>query len=299
MSIVNVGDLSVISPNDVVTNESFVHLDEEAKEQIKKELSLTDNQLNAWLVMDDANQPLSTINFSEANKDILHIFGQSDHLSSLAQEFVSARAPVALASEASNPDNWQSGEYTGSGAMWISAFVQPNSERLPIENLEPPIDINTVSIDALVMSVLTQRAEIIEVQLRDQIASIQQKNAELEVANVWLTRAKEQKANADSGGSEGKSTFGQEFIDYWNSLGAEYQTSDRETGSPGLQHKSADWDVNIEGLKAKVEALTSQSQLETTKLQQTINKYNQSFEMLSNFINKYYQSINTVIQNLR
>ena len=138
------------------------------------------------------------------------------------------------------------------------------------------------------MSVLTARAEIIEEQLREQIESIQDKNKQLEVANTWLAEAKKQKTAA---GSKGTSKFTDEFKAYWDSLGATYQD--------GEDHNSADWDVNVEGLKAQIESLTSQSQLETTKLQQTINKYNQSFEMLSNFINKYYQSLSTVIQNLR
>ena len=104
-----------------------------------------------------------------------------------------------------------------------------------------------------------------------------------------LALAKDKKSDA---GTSDSTPMTPEMVDFWESLGA-------KTASGGNDYDAAEWDVNIEGLKGKIEALTSQSQLETTKLQQTINKYNQTFEMLSNFINKYFQSISTIIQNLR
>ncbi|WP_263082192.1 hypothetical protein [Endozoicomonas sp. Mp262] len=286
---------------------SPVQITPDLRTKLQKELGLNDDQLNAWLAMADPNDPensLSPVHFQTANKETLNALQKSGQLTHLARELVGARAPVAMVAEVSNPGNWQKDQYIGAGAATVNAFIQAgtaNAAELPL--LKPPIDPNNISLDALVMSVLTQRAEIIEVQLREQISSIQQKNQELEVANDWLTKAKSKKANAgDSTNGNDNSRFEQEFFDYWNSLGAQYQGKPSDGSAPPtppLQHNSADWDVNIEGLKAKIEALTSQSQLETTKLQQTINKYNQSFEMLSNFINKYYQSINTIIQNLR
>ncbi|MDP0561006.1 MAG: hypothetical protein QS721_01200 [Candidatus Endonucleobacter sp. (ex Gigantidas childressi)] len=281
-------------------NSSPIIVEPDLRANLRKELGLNDSQLDAWLAMKDSNNAdnfLSSAEFNSANKETLNALQKSGPLSALAKKLVATRAPVAMMSEVSNPSNWQKDEYIGPGAMAISAFVQPKAAAtLPLDGLDPQLDPANLSLDALVTAILSERAEIIEIQLREQIASIQQKNKELETANVWLTRAKEQKANA---GTSGNSLFSNEFRSYWESLGAEYQRTNRTGTLDGLSHNSADWDVDIEGLKAKIEALTSQSQLETTKLQQTINKYNQSFEMLSNFINKYYQSLNAVIQNLR
>ncbi|WP_330926234.1 hypothetical protein [Candidatus Sororendozoicomonas aggregata] len=295
----------VSSATDDTQQGAVISIQPDLRDRLKNELGLNDNQLDAWLAMGSSKESgyiASPADFDITNKETLNALEKSGQLSHLAQEVVATQAPVAMVSEVSNPSNWQQDQYIGPGAMSVSAFMQPAPQALPIGNLEPPLDPNTVSLDALVMSVLTERAEIIEVQLREQIGSIQLKNAELEVANGWLTRAKAAKTNA---GTSDTSSFSathtyknaqgvevtESFADYWASLGADSQS--------GTDHNSADWDVNISGLKAKIEALTSQSQLETTKLQQTINKYNQSFEMLSNFINKYYQSISTIIQNLR
>ena len=281
---------------------SSAQLNPELKDQLKKELGLNDEQLNAWLALanpDDLTGSASSDQFSAANRETLNTLDDTDELSPLAQSLLNTRAPVAMAAEVSNPANWQQDQYIGPGAVTVNSFFQSETVGLPVDDLDPPIDPSTISIDALVMSVLTQRAEIIEVQLREQIASIQEKNAELEEANQWLVKAKDGKAKTDDElGTRGSFTV--EMQNYWNSLGAEYYKQvEGATAEGALIYKEPHWDVAIEGLKAKIEALTSQSQLETTKLQQTINKYNQSFEMLSNFINKYYQSINTIIQNLR
>ncbi len=244
----------------------------------------SDAQIDAILSMadpDDQGNSLAPTHFYSVNKATLNALQFTGNLDPASQQLVYLQAPISMVQEVSNPANWQGDNYIGPGAASINSYL-----------LGEPIDFSKPSLDALVMSVLTGRAEIIEIQLRDQIESIQDKNNRLEEANDWLAKAKEQKADA---GTSGSSSFSQEFQDYWNSLGAEYQGKD----NGDFSHNSADWDVNVEGLKAKIEALTSQSQLETTKLQQTINKYNQSFEMLSNFINKYYQSLGTVIQNLR
>ena len=253
---------------------------EDARRASLHAAGFSDSQIEAILSMADPNDQgnsLTPTHFYSVNKATLNALQYSGQLDPASQELVYLQAPISMVQEVSNPANWQGDNYIGPGAASINTYL-----------LGEPVDFSKPSLDALVMSVLSARAEIIEVQLRDQIQSIQEKNTALEEANTWLARAKNKKADA---GTSGSSTFNAEFQAYWGSLDAERQE--------GTRHNSADWDVNVEGLKAKIEALTSQSQLETTKLQQTINKYNQSFEMLSNFINKYYQSLSTVIQNLR
>ncbi|WP_252178921.1 hypothetical protein [Endozoicomonas sp. 4G] len=256
-----------------------VHLTD-AKRDSLRAAGFSDAQIDALLSLadpDDQGNSLTPTHFYTVDKSTLNSLQYSGKLTDAAKQLVYVQTPVSLMNQVSDPKNWQGDNYIGPGAASVNAYL--NGE---------PVDFSKPSLDALVMSVLTARAEIIEVQLRDQIESIQDKNAQLEVANDWLAKAKAKKVEA---GTSGTSTFSQEFKEFWTSLGAKFQD--------GSDHNSADWEVNIEGLKTKIEALTSQSQLETTKLQQTINKYNQSFEMLSNFVNKYYQSLSTIIQNLR
>ncbi|OED44876.1 hypothetical protein ACH42_06470 [Endozoicomonas sp. (ex Bugula neritina AB1)] len=277
---------AVVTPAE--TSEGAPVSNEDARRASLHKAGFNDAQIEAILSManpDDEGNSLTPTHFYSVNKATLNALQYTGDLDPPSKELVYLQAPISMVQEVSDPANWQGDNYIGPGAASINSYL-----------LGEPVDFSKPSLDALVMSVLSSRAEIIEVQLRDQIKSIQDKNAALEEANDWLAKAKGKKADA---GSSGLSWFSPEYVSYWESLGAEYQSTDRDSNSSGTQHNSADWDVNVEGLKAKIEALTSQSQLESTKLQQTINKYNQSFEMLSNFINKYYQSLSTVIQNLR
>ena len=244
----------------------------EGRAALLKAFGLNDTQISNVLGMAEAGgMDALPMNFSLLNKEALNVLQYSDNLEGLEKSLVYLQAPIALVNEVSDPKNWKNGLYVGPGASKINAYI-----------LGEAVDFSKPSLDALVMSTLTNRAEIIETQLRDQIGNIQERNDDLATANDWLARAKQGKKN--------QSAFTQEFKDYWASLGATHQ---------GNATSKDDWEVNIQSLKGKIESMTSQSQLETTKLQQTINKYNQSFEMLSNFINKYYQSISAIIQNLR
>lgn len=241
----------------------------------------TDAQIEALLSLadpDDQGNSLAPTHFYSVNKQTLNSLQYTGQLDEASQQLVYLQAPIALVQEVSNPANWNGDNYIGPGASEINAYL-----------LGEPVDFTKPSLDALIMSVLTARADILQTQLEEQIESIQQKNDLLEEANGYLAKAKEKKASA---GTSGESSITQEMKDFWSQMGA-------DLAAGGDSYNSSEWDVNIEALKGKIESLTSQSQLETTKLQQTINKYNQTFEMLSNFINKYFQSISTIIQNMR
>lgn len=240
----------------------------------------SDAQIEALMSLadpDDQGNSLTPTHFYSVNKQTLNALQYSGQLDEASRELVYLQAPIALVQEVSDPTNWNGDNYIGPGASQINAYL-----------LGEQVDFAKPSLDAMIMAVLTARADILQNQLEEQIESINQKNQTLESANDMLARAKELKAEA---GTSDSVRMPQDMIDFWDSLGAKYDSSD--------SHDSSEWDVNIEGLKGKIEALTSQSQLETTKLQQTINKYNQTFEMLSNFMNKYFQSISTIIQNMR
>ena len=240
----------------------------------------SDAQIEALMSLadpDDQGNSLTPTHFYSVNKQTLNALQYSGQLDEASRQLVYLQAPIALVQEVSDPTNWNGDNYVGPGASQINAYL-----------LGEQVDFAKPSLDAMIMAVLTARADILQNQLEEQIESINQKNQTLESANNMLARAKELKAEA---GTSGTARMPQDMVDFWDSLGAKYDDSDT--------HNSSEWDVNIEGLKGKIEALTSQSQLETTKLQQTINKYNQTFEMLSNFMNKYFQSISTIIQNMR
>ena len=62
-------------------------------------------------------------------------------------------------------------------------------------------------------------------------------------------------------------------------------------------------EATLESLKQSIgsftDSLTGNSQLEMTKLQSVMGKYNQSFEQLSNFLSKYQSSLDSITGNVR
>ncbi len=246
----------------------------------------SDAQIEAIMALadpDDQGNSLTPTHFYSVNRATLNALQYRGKLNENTKNLVYLQAPIAMVQEVSNPANWENDDYIGPGAESLNTFLR-----------RPPKDYSKPSLDALVFSVLQTRAEVIEEQLRDQITAIQQQNKDLEEANDWLANARGRRANAAAGDTDdnpGRSPFDAPFVEYWTRVGARSQGAGN--------HTKDDWDVNIAGLQGVIEAKTSESQLDSTKLQQTINKYNQSFEMLSSFVNKYYQSLSTTIQNLR
>lgn len=60
-----------------------------------------------------------------------------------------------------------------------------------------------------------------------------------------------------------------------------------------------DWKNVLSSMQSFGDSLTSVSQLDMAKLQSSMNKYNQSYDMLSNFTSKYASSIDSLVGNLR
>lgn len=252
----------------------------DAKINELKEAGFTDEEINTLKAFssEETQQVVNETDFNTLNKQTLDALRYMGKLTTDVQKVVYNHAPVALVDQVSNPDNWDGDTYIGPGADAVAEL--PLGKR---------VDLTKPSLDALVMSVLTARASILQTQLEDQINGIQEKNDQLSEANDMLALAKDLKAKAGTSGSRAMTP---EMVKFWDKLKAK-----KADGTNN--YTSQEWDANIEGLKSRIEALTSQSQLETTKLQQTINKYNQTFEMLSNFISKYFQSQSSIIQNLR
>ena len=209
-----------VNPNPGTSSHPLRSGNEDARRQSLHAAGYTDAQIDALLSMadpDDQGNSLTPNHFYSVNRATLNALQYQGQLDPASQRLVYLQAPISMVQEVSNPANWQGDNYIGPGASSINSYL-----------LGEPIDFSRPSLDALVMSVLTARAEIIEVQLRDQITSIQEKNAQLEEANTWLARAKAQKTGA---GTSGTSSFqrefdGTSFEEYWNQIGAERQSGD-------------------------------------------------------------------------
>ena len=156
--------------------------------------------------------------------------------------------------------------------------------------------IDKASLDALMLAVMSERAELLEETLREQVQEVRSKNDKLKNANSMMAKARA----AKKGSKEDKKTdMPKEVRDF-------FAANDIPWGDGGKKidqnktHKlnSTEWDLAIENMKGWSESLTSSSQLDMTKLQSTSGKFNQTFEMMSQFISKYYRSGDNIIKNI-
>ncbi|WP_461537746.1 hypothetical protein [Spongorhabdus nitratireducens] len=200
-------------------------------------------------------------------------------LQGIEKETVKILGPFFLLRAGGNPGNWDGVNYKG-----------PAPDLMDKVRNGDDVDLDNVDLQSLMMAVMVKRSSLLQNQLEGSIKGVQAKNATLDKANQMLARAREKKNQAGSGSSK----MDQDMVDFWKMMGA------KTDGSGGdNKHNSAQWDVNIEGLKGKIESLSSSSQLDLTRLQSTMNKYNQAFEQVSNFTQKYFQSLNTLTANLK
>ncbi|HSI82998.1 MAG: hypothetical protein ACAI35_00800 [Candidatus Methylacidiphilales bacterium] len=151
-------------------------------------------------------------------------------------------------------------------------------------------DFRNLSLDSIMMMVNSDRANMLDGQVRAQAAGIKAKNDLLIKANNFYAQMKDLQGQA----GDGVSTMPKEMVDFMKDNGIK---TDR-TGNDDL-HNKAEWDINMGYMKTFIDNLTSTSQLEMTQLQSVMNKFNQTTEGLSNWLSKDSQSKNTIVGNQR
>ncbi len=151
--------------------------------------------------------------------------------------------------------------------------------------------LDSASLDTLMIAIMSERAELLEDTLREQVQEVRSKNDKLKGANSIIAKARA----AKKGSKESKETkVPQEVLDFFDANDIAWNEDDTKEQSLN----SGEWDLAIENLKGWSESLTSTSQLDMNKLQATSGRFNQTFETMSQFISKYYRTNNQIIRNI-
>lgn len=171
----------------------------------------------------------------------------------------------------------------------------------PVGNVAAPrVDFGggEMDIQTMFLALSMERAEYLDLQMKDQAKEMQNKNQILREATAALTaaRAARQKADKD-GGAPAEPAEYTAFVDKYGKQFPDLIKRDT-TGNDKL-HNTAEWDVNIESLKGFLDFHNSQSQTDMIKLQSLQNKFNQCFESASNQMSKQAKGLDTIIANLR
>lgn len=161
---------------------------------------------------------------------------------------------------------------------------------------------NEMDLATLMFTVQSERATLLDGMVREQAAKIQYNNERLKELNEAMSKVNNL---GESGGNLGDISM-QALNPATGQI--ETMTVQQFLDMKGVETPNEDGDNNYSkeeialvttNIKNSIDSLTSTSQLDMTQLQSTMSKYNQTFEALSNFISKYFQSLQTITGNLR
>lgn len=195
-----------------------------------------------------------------------------------------------------------------------------------------PVNLQGMDIEAAMLAVQQNRANLLETQLKDQIAAVQAKNQQLSKLNTALGALNLSWAQfpRDAGPAARVGETRYKENDYRSEkeinsalLAAGVAPFTPDNGPNSARGRTLDWDKNpaaptaylaggiggdttraqmeraIAVLKTQIDALSNSQQMEMLRLQSLSNKRNEAFEVMTNFIKKMQESRAQIIGNMR
>jgi archaellum component FlaC len=184
--------------------------------------------------------------------------------------------------------------------------------------------IQSMDIETLMMTVQSQRANLLETQLKDQIAAVSARNQQVAKLNELLNAANQVlngfvgDAKSDSKLSEkgGGSWFANEknlnsqlaangiTIPSSEGGGAGTMNGPNGTDAPspnGINGNTTKGQIEtiVQKIKSQIDSLTNTQQMDMLRLQSLNNKRNEAFDLMSNFVKKMQDSRSSILSNMR
>jgi hypothetical protein len=168
-------------------------------------------------------------------------------------------------------------------------------------------DIKGLDLETAMMAIQSQRANLLEGQLKTQMEGIQGRNDEIGKLNKLIGDLKAMRP----GGTDPQK---------WGNLGTTEANGDamykrlEEAGvnipkegddrvdKPGTgtyDARQSTFDKWAEELKGKIDGLNSSQQMDMLRMQSLTNKRNEAFDLMTNFIKKMQDSRSSILGNMR
>jgi hypothetical protein len=167
------------------------------------------------------------------------------------------------------------------------------------------VNLEALDVETALMAIQSQRANLLEDQLKDQLATVQERNVKIEALNNMLAKVRAQRPdNADDteslggtvtipgfGGTDGKQiSYGDtELVQSLKDYGID------ATGAMN----QGEFDQLIATITSKIDGLNSSQQMDMLRLQSLTNKRNEAFDLMTNFLKKSQDSRSSIVGNMR
>lgn len=181
------------------------------------------------------------------------------------------------------------------------------------------MDIQDMDLESAMMAVQSNRANLLENQLKSQIDSVQKKNDFISKMNEALGELN--KVAALFGGSakadavlkgntvynktdfkmekEVNSTLKTAGLELFNKNPGRDLTDKEMTGSMSGNTTKGEIDGAIQQIKSAIDSASNSQQMDMLRLQSLSNKRNEAFETMTNFIKKMQDSRSSIVGNMR
>lgn len=147
--------------------------------------------------------------------------------------------------------------------------------------------VSNVDLETALMAVQSERAKLLDEQLKSQLEAVQNRNNEIAKLNEILNKLKSSRPQK-SGDTV--------------TLDADLQKKLTESGiavPSSNKWTQADVDRALESLRGKIDALSNSQQMDMLRLQSLTNKRNEAFDTMTNFIKKMADQRSSIIGNMR
>jgi len=167
-------------------------------------------------------------------------------------------------------------------------------------------DLKGLDLETAMMAIQSQRAELLEGQLRTQLDAISARNKSIADLNALLADLKtlrpggtdpEKWGNLGANAAEGRATHAR-----LKAAGLSFPAGADEVNEPGTgiyDAKQKTFDAWAEQIKGKIDAFNSSQQMDMLRMQSLTNKRNEAFDLMTNFIKKMSDSRSSILGNMR
>ncbi|TCB58426.1 filamentous hemagglutinin N-terminal domain-containing protein [Acinetobacter terrae] len=224
-------------------------------------------------------------NNKQVNVQNLVLTGDDAQNYQLANLQLTAQANITAASSANRSD-------------LAAAGSTPNMNNIGAIS---PINLSGMDLESALMAVQSQRANLLESQLRDQIAGVQAKNEQIGKLNTTLNSLQALLTIFSTTQKSIQLTAGSNIDKLFQKLKVDAQSAGVDIGSllKGNILNKADIEALQTRIRGQIDSGSNSQQMDMLRLQSLTNKRNEAFDVMTNFIENMQDSRSSIIGTMR
>ncbi|CAB4913181.1 unannotated protein [freshwater metagenome] len=160
------------------------------------------------------------------------------------------------------------------------------------------VNIASMDLETAMMLVQSQRADLLEAQLREQIAAVHARTDQVAKLGTVLSRLSTLEARFPAGSSNDRVTVS--LPDLGTALtDLATAATDAKLAPAPASASLGQVRTSIQQMRGQIDAQTNSQQMDMLRLQSLSNKRNEAFDVMTNFIKKMQESRASIIGNMR